>query len=79
MPTIEALRVFISYVRKDGAALAHRLQSDPTKGGFDTWLTSFRSLTHIEGLQQHLEQFVAPICGALSTAASHFAHMLGVP
>jgi WD40 repeat protein len=42
MPTSEPLRVFISYARKDGAALAQRLQSDLTKVGFDTWLDTQR-------------------------------------
>jgi WD40 repeat protein len=42
MPTIEPLRVFISYARKDGAALAQRLQSDLRKGGFDAWLDTQR-------------------------------------
>jgi WD40 repeat protein len=34
--------VFISYARKDGASLAHRLQSDLTKQGFDVWLDKRR-------------------------------------
>jgi hypothetical protein len=37
IPTIEPLRVFISYARKDRATLAQRLQPDLTRGGFDTW------------------------------------------
>jgi len=37
------------------------------------------SLSRIQGLQQHLEQFVAHIRGALSTAAARFAHMREVP
>jgi len=35
-------RIFISYARRDGAALAERLQSDLTKQGFDTWLDTQR-------------------------------------
>jgi TIR domain len=35
-------RIFISYARKDGAALAQRLQSDLTKKGFDPWLDTHR-------------------------------------
>ena len=31
-------RVFISYARKDGAALAQRLKDDLEKNGFDAWL-----------------------------------------
>src|SRR5215831_7037027 len=42
MPLPEPLRVFISYARKDGAALAQRLQSDLTKKGFDAWLDTQR-------------------------------------
>ena len=34
----EPSRIFISYARKDGAALAQRLQSDLTKQGFNAWL-----------------------------------------
>jgi len=36
------LRIFISHARKDGGALAHRLQSDLTKEGFDAWLDTQR-------------------------------------
>jgi len=42
MPSSEPLRVFISYARKDGAALAQRLQSDLTKEGLDVWLDTQR-------------------------------------
>lgn len=42
MPSSEPLRVFISYARKDGAALAERLRSDLTRQGFDTWLDTRR-------------------------------------
>jgi hypothetical protein len=42
MPTFETLRIFISYARKDGGVLAHRLQSDLTKEGFDAWLDTQR-------------------------------------
>jgi TIR domain/NB-ARC domain len=35
-------RIFISYARKDGAALAQRLQSDLTKKGLDAWLDTQR-------------------------------------
>ena len=38
MPPSEPMRVFISYARKDGAALAQRLQADLVTEGFDTWL-----------------------------------------
>lgn len=38
MPLSEPLRVFISYARKDGGALAQRLQADLVKEGFETWL-----------------------------------------
>jgi len=37
MPPSEPLRIFISYARKDGAALAQRLQSDLANQGFDAW------------------------------------------
>jgi len=36
-------RVFISYARKDGAALAQRLKDDLEKNGFDAWLDTQRS------------------------------------
>ena len=42
MPPSEPLRVFISYARKDGAALAQRLQSDLANQGFDAWLDTER-------------------------------------
>jgi hypothetical protein len=42
MPPSEPSRVFISYARKDGAALAQRLRSDLTKQGFDAWLDTER-------------------------------------
>ncbi|WP_353063802.1 NB-ARC domain-containing protein [Tunturibacter psychrotolerans] len=42
MLLFEPSRVFISYARKDGAALAQRLQSDLTKHGFDAWLDAQR-------------------------------------
>ena len=42
MPPSEQPRVFISYARKDGAALAQRLQNDLTKQGFDAWLDTQR-------------------------------------
>src|SRR5215472_662776 len=35
-------RVFISYARKDGGALAQRLRSDLAKEGFDVWLDTQR-------------------------------------
>jgi hypothetical protein len=38
MPPSEQPRVFISYARKDGAALAERLQRDLKEQGFDAWL-----------------------------------------
>ena len=38
----EALRVFISYARKDGTALAQRLQLDLAMQGFDAWLDTGR-------------------------------------
>src|ERR1017187_3003944 len=42
MPPPEPLRVFISYARKDGAALAQRLQKDLNEKGFDAWLDTQR-------------------------------------
>jgi hypothetical protein len=42
MPPSEPLRVFISYARKDGAALAQRLQKDLNEKGFDAWLDTQR-------------------------------------
>src|SRR5664280_2315550 len=42
MPPSEPLRVFISYARKDGAALAQRLQKDLNEKGFDAWLDTHR-------------------------------------
>ena len=42
MPMPELSRVFISYSRKDGAALAQRLQTDLTKEDLDAWLDTPR-------------------------------------
>jgi TIR domain len=42
MPPSEPSRIFISYARKDGAALAQRLQSDLRNEGFDAWLDTQR-------------------------------------
>jgi TIR domain len=42
MPPSEQPRVFISYARKDGAALARRLQKDLDVQGFDAWLDTQR-------------------------------------
>ena len=42
MPPSEQPRVFISYARKDGAALAQRLQKDLKEQGFDAWLDTQR-------------------------------------
>ena len=42
MPPSEPPRVFISYARKDGAALAQRLQKDLKEQGFDAWLDTQR-------------------------------------
>ena len=42
MPPSDPLRVFISYARKDGAALAQRLQKDLKEQGFDAWLDTQR-------------------------------------
>ena len=42
MPPSAPSRIFISYARKDGPALAQRLQSDLTKEGFDAWLDTQR-------------------------------------
>ncbi len=42
MPPSEPSRVFISYARKDGAALAQRLQKDLNEQGFDAWLDTQR-------------------------------------
>src|ERR1017187_7578833 len=42
MPPSERSRVFISYARKDGAALAQRLQKDLNVQGFDAWLDTQR-------------------------------------
>ena len=42
MPPSEQPRVFISYARKDGAALAQRLQEDLKDTGFDAWLDTQR-------------------------------------
>lgn len=42
MSSLDHLRVFISYARKDGAALARRLQSSLNTKGFDVWLDTQR-------------------------------------
>ncbi len=42
MPLPAERRVFISYARKDGAALAQRLQKDLKEQGFDAWLDTQR-------------------------------------
>jgi hypothetical protein len=38
MPPSKPLRVFISYARKDGVALAQRLETSLKEAGFDSWL-----------------------------------------
>jgi len=42
MRGLRHLKVFISYARKDGAALAQRLQADLGATGFDAWLDTQR-------------------------------------
>jgi predicted esterase len=42
MPLSEPSRVFISYARKDGAALAQRLQEDLQAKGYCAWLDTQR-------------------------------------
>ncbi len=42
MPPSEQPRVFISYARKDGVALAQHLQKDLKEQGFDAWLDTQR-------------------------------------
>jgi hypothetical protein len=42
MRSPQPLKVFISYARKDGAALAQRLQADLGAKGFDAWLDTQR-------------------------------------
>ena len=42
MPLPAERRIFISYARKDGAALAQRLQKDLKEQGFDAWLDTQR-------------------------------------
>jgi predicted nucleic acid-binding Zn-ribbon protein len=65
MPPSEPSRVFISYARKDGAALAQRLQKDLHEQGFDAWLDTQRILggatwtTEIEVALDRAEYVVA--------------------
>src|SRR5271166_6245494 len=42
MPPSEQPRVFLSYARKDGTALAQRLQKELKEQGFDAWLDTQR-------------------------------------
>src|SRR5262245_21477929 len=42
MSSLRHPKAFISYARKDGAALAQRLQKDLTAKGFDVWLDTKR-------------------------------------
>ena len=42
MPPSEPSRVFISYARKDGSALAQRLQKDLNENGYEAWLDKQR-------------------------------------
>ena len=42
MPPSEQPRIFLSYARKDGAALAQRLHQDLTDEGFDVWIDEQR-------------------------------------
>ena len=50
MPPSDPSRVFISYARKDGAALARRLQKDLKEQGFDAWLDTPYGGTEAESL-----------------------------
>src|SRR5215469_6914152 len=71
MPPSEPSRVFISYARKDGAALAQRLQSDLGKEGFDVWLDTQR-LTAGDIWSSEIEQAIdrADVVLALLSAGS---------
>ena len=71
MPPSEPSRVFISYARKDGAALAQRLQNDLNEQGFDAWLDIQRILggaTWTAGIEHVLDE--AEFVLALMTSGS---------
>src|SRR5271157_2394893 len=67
MPPSEQPRVFLSYARKDGAALAQRLQKDLKEQGFDAWLDTQRIgggatwTTEIEHALDEAEFVLAPM------------------
>jgi hypothetical protein len=65
--------------RSNNDGLQHQVSETNAKHQRLSFAMRIGGLSHIQGLQQHLEQFVAHIRGALSTAAARFAHMRGVP
>jgi len=72
MPPSEPSRVFISYARKDGAALAQRLQKDLKEQGFDPWLDTQRLLggaTWTADIERALDE--AEFVLALMTSGSY--------
>ncbi len=76
-PTSEvASRVFISYARKDAAALAHRLQTDLTTTGFEAWLDTQRLFSG-DIWSSEIEQAIddAEIVIALLSHGSHVSEI----
>ena len=76
MPPSEPSRVFISYARKDGAALAQRLQKDLNEKGFDAWLDTQRitgGATWTTDIEHALDD--AEFVLALMTAGSYVSEI----
>ena len=68
--------MFISYARKDGAALAQRLQKDPTEQGFDAWLDTQRiagGATWTTDIEHALDE--AELVLALMTSGSYVSEI----
>ena len=65
-------RIFVSYARKDGAALALRLQKDLTAAGYDVWLDTQR-IRGGESWTVEIEEAIdrAQVVLALLTPGSH--------
>jgi hypothetical protein len=65
--------------RSNDDGLQHQVSETMRNTSVCPFAMRIGGLSNIQSLQQHLEQFVAHIRGALSTTAARFAHMRGVP
>ena len=76
MRGLRHLKVFISYARKDGAALAQRLQADLGATGFDAWLDTQRlagGTTWTSEIEHAID--TSDVLLALLTAASYVSEI----